>query len=114
MEMIDKLYKKGNYTIQKSINLEDKLYTNLKEIADNDFENTFSDLVNICIEELIKNKTNIKYYSKPQYEISIYRSIMIRKSNIEKVEKIRNETGISVTRLVNMAIKNFLDSYNKK
>jgi len=114
METIDKLYKKGNYTIQKSINLEDKLYTRLKEIADNDFENTLSDLVNICIEELLKDKTNIKYYAKPQYEIDIYRSIMIRKSNIERLEKIKHETGISVTRLVNISIKDFLDSYNKK
>jgi len=52
MELIDKLYRKGNYTIQKSINLEDKLYTRLKEIADNNFENTFSDLVNICVEDI--------------------------------------------------------------
>ncbi len=114
METIDRLYKKGNYTIQKSINLEDKLYTRLKEIADNDFENTLSDLVNICIEELLKNKTKMKYYEKPQYEITIYRSIMMRKSNIEKLEKIKCETGISVTRLVNISIKDFLDSYNKK
>ena len=112
MELIDKLYKKGNYTIQKSINLEDKLYTRLKGIADNNFENTFSDLVNICVEDLIENKANIKYYAKPEYEIAIYRSIMIRKDNVERLEKIMNETGISITRLINIAIKEFLEKFN--
>ena len=32
MSAIDRLYKKDNYTVQKSINLEDRLYTKLKEI----------------------------------------------------------------------------------
>ena len=111
MELIDKLYKKGNYTIQKSINLEDKLYTRLKEIADNDFENTFSDLVNICVENLIEHESYIKYYAKPEYEIAIYRSIMLRKDNVERLEKIKEEKGISVTRLVNIAIKEFLEKF---
>ena len=34
MSAIDRLYKKSNYTVQKSINLEDRLYTRLKEIVD--------------------------------------------------------------------------------
>ena len=32
MSSINRLYKKDNYTIQKSINLEDGLYTRLKEL----------------------------------------------------------------------------------
>ena len=34
MSAINRLYKKDNFTIQKSINLEDRLYTKLKEIVD--------------------------------------------------------------------------------
>lgn len=113
MSSIDRLYKKDNYTIQKSINLEDKLYTKLKEIVDKEYDATISDIVNVCIEDLI-SKGNVKYYAKPDEEITIYRSVMIRKDNVEALNKITKETGISLTRLVNISIKEFLDKYKKK
>ena len=112
MNAINRLYTKDNYTIQKSINLEDSLYTELKKIIDNDYDATISDMVNICIEEFV-NKNNIKYYAKPEDEICIYRSIMIRKKNLDNLTKINKETGISVTRLINIAIKEFLKNYKK-
>ena len=112
MNAIDKLYKKGNYTIQKSINLEDKLYTRLKEVTEKEYDATISEVVNICIEELV-SKDNIKYYSKPEGEIVIYRSVMVRRENVEALNRINKRTGISVTRLINIAIKEFLDKYNK-
>ena len=39
---------------------------------------------------------------------------MIRKENVEALNKITQETGISLTRLVNIAMKEFLDKYNNK
>ena len=112
MSAIDRLYKKSNYTIQKSINLEDRLYTKLKEIVDKEYDATISDIVNVCIEDLI-SLGNIKYYAKPADEITIYRSVMIRKENVEAMNKITKETGISLTRLVNIAMKEFLDKHQK-
>ena len=104
--------KKSNYTVQKSINLEDRLYTRLKEIVDKDYDATISDIINVCIEDLL-SAGNVKYYAKPEDEITIYRSVMIRKENVEALNKITQETGISLTRLVNIAMKEFLDKYNK-
>lgn len=46
-------------------------------------------------------------------EIVLYRSIMLRRYNIEALEKIKSKTGISITRLVNLAIKSFIDEYKK-
>ena len=100
MSAIDRLYKKSNYTVQKSINLEDRLYA------------TISDMINVCIEDLLSTGS-VKYYAKPEDEITIYRSVMIRKENVEALNKITQETGISLTRLVNIAMKEFLDKYNK-
>ena len=114
MNAIDRLYEKGNITIQKSINVEDKLYTRVKEIIDNDFEATFSDVINICVENLLSHKENLKYYHRPDNEILIYRSVMLRKENLKELENIRRNTGISITRLVNMAIKEFLEKYDNK
>lgn len=112
MSAIDRLYKKNNSTVQKSINLEDKLYTELKQLVENEYDATISDVINVCIEDLISSG-NIKYYAKPEGEITIYRSIMIRKENVKALNKITKETGISLTRLVNIAMKEFLDNYNK-
>ena len=112
MSAIDRLYKKDNSTVQKSINLEDKLYTELKQLVENEYDATISDVINACIEDL-RSSGNIKYYAKPEGEITIYRSIMIRKENVKALNKITKETGISLTRLVNIAMKEFLDNYNK-
>ena len=112
MSAINRLYKKDNYTVQKSMNLEDKLYTRLKEITNNEYDATISDVINACVEDLISSE-NIKYYAKPEGEITIYRSIMLRKDNVEALNKVNRETGISVTRLINMAIKQFIDEYDK-
>lgn len=106
-----KLYEKGDYIIQKSINLENELYTRLKEIVDKKYDTTLSEMVNICIENLI-GENNIKYYARAERELPNYRSLMLRKSNIDKLHEINHETGIAVTRLINMSIKNFLDKYD--
>jgi len=109
MEARNKLYKKNNYTIQKCVNIEDTLYTKLKTLIDKKYDATISDVINIAIEDCISTN-NIKYYPKPENEILIYRSIMLRKENVEALQKINRKTGISVARLINYAIKEFLES----
>ena len=86
------------------------MYSRLKEIVEQEFDATISDIVNVCVEELIMSD-NIKYVPKPQEEITIYRSVMLRKTNIDALNKINQETGISVTRLINIAIKEFLEKH---
>lgn len=103
-----KLYKKNNYTIQKCVNIEDSLYTQLKKLINEKYDATISDLINVAIENCIENN-DVKYYPKPKGEILIYRSIMIRKQNVEALQKINSETGISVSRLINYSIKKFLE-----
>ena len=39
---------------------------------------------------------------------------MLRKENVDALTKINRERGISVTRLINISIKEFLDRYDKK
>lgn len=111
MGAVNRLYKKDNYTVQKCISLEDKLYTSLKEIADKEYDATISDLVNICVEDYI-TRNNPQYYPKPDGEITIYRSIMLRKNNIDGLNELNRKTGISVTRLINASIREFIDNRN--
>ena len=114
MSNVHELYTKDNYTIQRSMNIEEKLYAELQEILYKEYHATISELVNYCIERLLLEDKEIYYYKKPDGEIVIYRSIMFRRNNIEALQKIKNSTGISMTRLVNLAIKEFIDEYNKK
>lgn len=112
MSAIDRLYSINNKTVKKSINIDDSLYKRLMRYTKKNYGATISDMINVCIEDLLSTGS-VKYYAKPEDEITIYRSVMIRKENAEALNKITQETGISLTRLVNIAMKEFLDKYNK-
>ena len=112
MSAIDRLYSINNKTVKKSINIDDSLYKRLMRYTKKNYDATISDMINVCIEDLLSTGS-VKYYAKPEDEITIYRSLMIRKENAEALNKITQETGISLTRLVNIAMKEFLDKYNK-
>lgn len=107
MDLSCKIYSRDNYTIQKSVNLECTLYDKLKDI-NYEYDASVSTLVNICIEKLVETN-NITYYPRPKGELIIYRSIMIRKDNLEKLKEINGEKGIAICRLINLAIKRFLE-----
>ena len=125
MSAIDRLYSINNKTVKKSINIDDSLYKRLMRYTKKNYDATISDMINVCIEDLLSTGSvkyciedllstgSVKYYAKPEDEITIYRSVMIRKENAEALNKITQETGISLTRLVNIAMKEFLDKYNK-
>src|SRR5699024_8507184 len=112
MSAIDRLYSINNKTVKKSINIDDSLYKRLMRYTKKNYDATISDMINVCIEDLLSTGS-VKYYAKPEDEITIYRSVMIRKENAEALNKITQETGVSLTRLVNIAMKELLDKYNK-
>ncbi len=58
---IDRLYKKSNYMIQKSINLEDTLYTRLKEMVAKDYGATISDIINVWLVNIAMKEFLDKY-----------------------------------------------------
>lgn len=112
MDSINKLYSINNKTVKKTVNIDDTLYKKLMKFTKNNYDASFSQIVNICIEEYIE-KNEPSFYEKPKVETVTYRSVMIRKENIESLNKITKETGISFTRLVNIAMKEFLENYKK-
>lgn len=113
MSAIDRLYSINNKTVKKSINIDDSLYKRLMRYTKKNYDATISDMINVCIEDLLSTGS-VKYYAKPEDEITIYRSVMIRKENAEALNKITQETGISLTRLVNIAMKEFLEKYDTR
>lgn len=113
MSAIDRLYLVNNKTIKKTVNIEDELYEKLMKFTKKNFDATFSEVINVCIEEYI-DRNRPSFYEKPKLETVTYRSIMIRKDNLKNLQKMYKNTGISVTRLLNCAVKEFLEKYDNK
>ena len=113
MSAVDRLYSINNKTVKKSINIDDSLYKRLMRFTKKNYDATFSEVMNVCIEEYVyENKPY--FYEKPENETVTYRSIMIRKENLDNLQKLHKKTGISVTRLLNCAVKEFLEKYDNK
>lgn len=113
MSAISKLYSINNKTMKKTINIEDTLYDRLMKFVKKNYDATFSEVINVCIEEYIE-KDKPSFYEKPKRETVTYRSIMIRKENLKDLQKMYKKSGISVTRLLNGAVKEFLEKYDNK
>ena len=108
MSIRDKLYKKDNKTISKSINIDDSLYEKIRIATEKIYDAKLSDIINVAIEEYIE-RDNPNYYAKPKMETVTYRNLMLRKKNIKRLNEYHQKTGISFTRLVNSAIKEFFE-----
>lgn len=109
MNIRDKLYKRDNKTISKSINIDDSLYEKIRNATENIYDAKLSDVINVAMEEFIE-RNNPTYYAKPKTESVTYRNLMLRKNNIKKFNEYHQKTGISFTRLVNGAIKEFFEN----
>lgn len=109
MNIRDKLYKKENKTIPKSINIDDSLYDKIRQATEKVYDAKLSDIINVAMEEYIE-KDEPTYYPKSKKETVTYRNLMLRKNNIKKFNEYHQKTGISFTRLVNGAIKEFFEA----
>lgn len=109
MNIRDKLYKLENKTIPKSVNIDDSLYEKIRDITEKKYDAKLSDIINVAVEEYIE-RDNPTYYAKPKNETVTYRNLMLRKNNIKKLNEYHQKTGISFTRLLNSAIKEFFEN----
>lgn len=110
MGAFDRFYKKEKL-VRKTIEIDNNLYEQLKQLSDNEISASVNQLINACIEDLIK-KENVKMYIKPKNEISVKHSLLIRESFAENLDKLKDKYGISIYKLVNMAISNALEEYS--
>ena len=69
----------------------------------------FSNIINVAIKEYIE-RNNPSFYGKIETETILYRNIVLRITNIKKSNEYSRKAGTSFTRLVNGAIKEFLNN----
>ena len=107
MGAFDRFWKRDNL-LKKTIVIDNELYDKLDELAKSTYQTSTNQLINACIEELIKTK-DIKIYQKHKKEVSVQHSLLIRETLFNGLEEMREQYNISIYKLVNIAIKNALN-----
>lgn len=107
MGAFDRFWEKGNL-LKKTIVINNTFYEKLNELAKTKYQTSTNQLINACIEELLRTK-KINVYVRPKGEISEQRSLLIREELFEGLEQMREEYNLSIYKLVNIAIKNALE-----
>lgn len=111
MGAFDRFWEKGNL-LKKTIVIDNTFYEKLNELAKTKYQTSTNQLINGCIEELLRTK-KINVYVRPKGEISEQRSLLIREELFEGLEQMRDKYHLSIYKLVNIAIKNALEEIEK-
>ena len=96
--------------INRNVEIEDSLYSELKKISEKELDASINKLIDACVENFKIEDDKIVYYKKPKNEITIARSIRLRESMWNKLDGYKREYDISLYKLINMSIKYTLDN----
>lgn len=107
MSVLDKFNKKEEI-VQKTIEIECEIFEKVEYLSNYVYDATISKIINECIDDMIK-KENIKLYPKKDGEISTKHSVMLRKSTLDGLGKLRKKYRISTYKLIDIAIRNVLN-----
>lgn len=95
--------------INRNIEIEDTLYSELKKISEDLLDASINKLIDSCVEHFKIENDKIIYYKKPKGELTIARSIRLRESMWNKLDNLKKDYDISLYKLINMSIKYTLD-----
>lgn len=107
MDIFDKYLLKKDNLLKRRVEIDSTLYEQLSELA-NIYDASINKLVNIAIIELI-NTENVQIYERAQNEIAESHNFAIRESSYRKLEEFRKKYGLSLYKLINIAIYNSLN-----
>ena len=101
------LYKKDN-GVRRRVEIDISLYNKLEELSEI-YDASINKMVNISIMELIKtNKVDI--YDRPEKEKTEPHNFVIRETAYKELEKMKAKYGLSIFKLINIAIYNAINS----
>ena len=84
--------------------IDEKLYLELERLSKEVYETSISKLINVAIEELVE-KEKIEVYEN-RNRTCVTRSILIRESLLKGLSELKIKYGLSISMLVNIAVKN--------
>ena len=108
MSVFDRFYDKEKL-IRKTVEIDNDLYDKLSEILKGKYNTSVNMLINASIEELIKTE-NINLYAKEDKYSTMKRSLLIKESFSNGLNKLKEKYNISISKLINMDIKNAVNS----
>ena len=103
MSYSNKLYRKEKL-ISKTFYIDENLYMELEKLSKDVYDASISKLINIAIEELIESE-KIEIYEY-RHKACVMWSILIRESLLKGINELKIKYGLSVSMLVNIAVKN--------
>ena len=112
MSVLDRFWPKDEL-VQKTIEIESGLYDEIEFLCENVYDTSVSKIINACIDELIETE-DVKLYPKESNELFTKHSIILRKNSLYNLEKLKDKYGISVYKLIHIAIKNVLIQYHEE
>lgn len=111
MSTFDRFYRKED-KVSRSLEIDEDLYEKLNYLSKNIYDASINQLVNASIERIIE-KEDIKIY-EPKRSFFVSRSFLIRENSWEKIYKIKKKYRISMTLIVNIAVKNAIDEWEEE
>lgn len=109
MGMLDNLLQKEELS-QRTLDIEADLYEILVDLSNNYFDASVSKIINLCIYELAEKEQVIMCEMKDLEK----HSVMLRKSAMECLNKMKKKYNIPIYVLINTAIKEGIDKLEKK
>ena len=108
MSVLDRFWPKDEL-VQKTIEIESSLFDEIEFLCTYVYDTSVSKLINACIDELVETE-DVKLYPKEYDE----HTLILRKSSLENLEKLKDKYGVSVYKLIHISIKNALNEYHKE
>ena len=102
MSIFEKYLLKRDKLLNRRIEIDVSLYEELERFT-KVYDGSINKLVNIAIIDLIANR-KVDIYKRPEDERTEPHNFTIRESSYKELEKMKNEYGISIFKLVNIAI----------
>ena len=93
--------------LRRRVELDVKLYEKLV-ILSKKYEASVNKLLNLAIIEFLKD-SKVQVYQRAENERTELHNFSIRESSYKKLEKLKNRYGISVCKLINIALYNTLN-----
>ena len=109
MSIFDKYLLTKDSSVRRRIEIDVSLYEQLSDLASNVYDASINKLVNIALIELV-NTEKVEIYKRKDGDFTESHNFLIRSSTYKELEKLKDKYGLSIYKLVNIAIYNALNS----
>lgn len=107
MTVFDKYLLNKDNLLRRRVEIDDTLYDKLVKLSSR-YDASVNKLVNIAIIELIETE-EVDIYEREENDTSRPHNFSIRETSYEKLEELKTKYGISICKLINIAIYNTIN-----